>query len=35
MRYDVIAIVAGTIAAIAVMALHRFLFGVVAVAWGG
>jgi uncharacterized membrane protein len=35
MRYDVIAVVAGTFAAIAVMALHRFLFGVVAVAWGG
>jgi uncharacterized membrane protein len=32
--HDLIAVVAGTIAAIAVMALHRFLFGVVAVSWG-
>ncbi len=33
-RYDLIAVVAGAIAAVAVMALHHFLFGVVAVAWG-
>jgi len=33
-RYDLIAVVAGAIAAAAVMLLHRFLFGVAAVAWG-
>lgn len=33
-RYDLIAVLAGTIAALAVMALHRRLFGVAAVAWG-
>ena len=33
-RYDLIALVAGVIAALGVMALHRSLFGVAAVAWG-
>jgi uncharacterized membrane protein len=33
-RYDLIAIVAGVIAAVIVMVLHRFLFGVAVVAWG-
>jgi uncharacterized membrane protein len=34
-RHDLIAVVAGTIAALAVMALHRVLFGVAVVPWGG
>jgi len=33
-RYDVIAVFAGTIAALAVMMVHRFLFGVAVVPWG-
>jgi len=33
-RYDLIAVVAGAVAAVAVMLLHRILFGVAAVAWG-
>ena len=33
-RYDLIAVVAGVIAAVAVMTLHRLLFGVAAVPWG-
>ncbi len=33
-RYDLIAVVAGAIAAMTVMLLHRFLFGVAVVAWG-
>lgn len=33
-RYDLIAVVAGVIAAVAVMTLHRLLFGVAAVSWG-
>ena len=33
-RYDLVAVVAGAIAALGVMALHRTLFGVAAVAWG-
>lgn len=33
-RYDLIAVVAGVIAAAIVMALHRLLFGVAVVAWG-
>ena len=34
-RYDLIAVALGVIAALGVMALHRFLFGVAVVAWGG
>jgi len=34
-RYDFLAVAAGVIAALAVMTLHRFLFGVAVVAWGG
>lgn len=34
-RHDLIAVVAGTIATLAVMALHRVLFGVAVVPWGG
>lgn len=33
-RYDLIAVVAGVIAAVIVMALHRLLFGAAVVAWG-
>jgi uncharacterized membrane protein len=34
-RHDFIAVVAGTIGAMVVMALHRFLFGVAVSGWGG
>jgi uncharacterized membrane protein len=34
-RHDLIAVIAGTLAALAVMALHRILFGVAVVPWGG
>lgn len=34
-RHDLIAVVAGTIAALVVMAAHRILFGVAVVPWGG
>lgn len=34
-RHDLIAVVTGTVVALVVMAAHRFLFGVPAVAWGG
>jgi uncharacterized membrane protein len=33
-RYDLFAVVGGVLAALGVMALHRYLFGVPAVAWG-
>jgi len=33
-RYDLIAVAAGVVAAVAVMTLHRLLFGVAAVPWG-
>jgi uncharacterized membrane protein len=33
-RHDLIAVVAGTLVALVVMALHRYLFGVAAVTWG-
>ena len=34
-RHDLFAVAAGVTAAMGVMALHRFLFGVAVVAWGG